>query len=97
MKAKLLVRKSTAHCVSSPTQLEQMLGSGDWLIAAPPARSKSAKNMRLTRERLRSAGWLQLDLWLPPDVIAMVKAAKLPGENYSELFIRLVKTLGISD
>jgi len=96
MKPKMMVHGSLARCISSPEEVERLLSQG-WLIGAPKAKTAMAKRMRVTRERRRAEGWLQLDLWLPPDVIAAVKAAKLPGESYEALFIRLVKKLGASD
>jgi hypothetical protein len=91
MKPKFLVRKSTARCVSSPAQVEEMLRSGDWLLAAPPPRTETAKTMRVLRAKRRAEGWLSLSLWVDPEQRALIKAAKKPGESVVELFMRLIK------
>ncbi|MHC8385101.1 hypothetical protein [Pseudomonas sp. LB3P14] len=92
MKTKLLVRKSTAHCVDSPAQLEQMLLSGDWLLASPlpKARGKDARRMCNLRRDRRLAGWQSLYLWLTPEQAALVEAAKWDNETYVDLLIRLI-------
>lgn len=92
MRPKLLVRKTQARCVDSPTQLEEMLGSGDWLLASPPpkARGKDARRMRNLRRDRRLAGWQSLYLWLTPEQAAVVEAAKWDNETFVELLIRLI-------
>lgn len=93
MKTKMLVRTSQARCVDSPAEQERLLATGDWLIASPKPRSKLAAYMRNRRAERRAAGWLQLDLWLTPAEAEAVKAAKLPGESYEALLVRLVNEL----
>lgn len=94
MKAYRLVRHSQVLTVLSPADAERMLATGDYVLASPKPKSKTAKSMRSLRARRRAEGWLQLDLWLPPDTVAAVKAAKLPGETYEALLVRLVNALG---
>lgn len=96
MKPKMMVHGSLARCISSPEEVERLLSQG-WLIGAPKAKSKFAKNVRTLRAKRRDEGWLQIDMWLPPDVIALVKSARLPAESYGALLVRLVKLLGQSD
>ena len=90
MKPKLLVHPSQARTISSPEEVERLLGMG-WVIGAPKPRTKTAKTMRTLRARRRAEGWQSLLLFLPPDDAAMVKAARRHGEDYAGLLIRLVR------
>lgn len=90
MKPKYLVHGSYARCVSNPVEVERLLSQG-WLIAAPKARTREAKRKRELRSQMRANGWRTLLLWLPPDEAALVAAARLPGEGYAALLVRLVK------
>ncbi|MDM9552977.1 hypothetical protein V0R52_12695 [Pseudomonas asiatica] len=90
MKPKLLVHPSQARTIGNPVEIERLLGMG-WVIAAPKAKTRMAKAMRELRAQRRAAGWQSLLLFLPPEQLAMVKAALLQGESYAELLIRLVR------
>lgn len=94
MKPKMMMHGSLARCISSPEEVERLLNQG-WLIAKPKAKTRDAKSMRLLRARRRDAGWLSLLLWLPPEEVSAVKAAKRAGETYAELLVRLVKQLSL--
>lgn len=90
MKPKLLVPRCYARTISSPEEADRLL-AGDWLLAAPKPRTKSAGRMRALRAQRRAAGWLSFWLWLPPDDAAALKAALRPGEDYAALVLRLIK------
>lgn len=90
MRAKLLVHGSQARCISSPQEVERLLSMG-WVLAMPAPRTPTAKRMRDLRAKRRGAGWQSLLLWLPPDQVAIVKAALRPNESYAELLTRLVQ------
>lgn len=91
MKTYRLVRQSQVMTVLSPDDAERMLATGDWLIAAPKPRSKTAARMRKLNNCRRAEGWTTRTLWFSPENLAAIKAALLPGETYAELFMRLVR------
>lgn len=90
MKPKLLCHPSQARTVSSPAEVERLLGQG-WVLAAPKPRTRMAKRMRTLRERRRSEGWKAFTLWFSAGDAAAVAAAQRPGETLAELIIRLVR------
>jgi len=89
MKPKMLVPSCYARSITSPEEVDRLL-SGDWLLAKPKARTKSASRMRSLRAQRRAAGWLSLYLWLSPEQVAAVKAALREGEDYAGLLVRLI-------
>lgn len=89
MNPKLLVHSSYARTISSPEEVERLLALG-WLLAAPKPKTKMAKSMRSLRQQRRLAGWQSLYLWLSPEQVAAVDAAKCDGETYVALLIRLI-------
>lgn len=70
--------------------------SQGWVIAAPKPKTKTAKSMRSLRARRRAEGWVNVTLWFQAPDLAAVRAARLPGETYSQLLVRLVNELGCS-
>jgi hypothetical protein len=86
---KLLVHPSHARTISSPVEIERLLALG-WVLAAPKPRTKMAKSMRSLRQQRRLAGWQSLYLWLSPEQVSAVDAAKRHGETYVALLIRLI-------
>ncbi|MFK0090176.1 hypothetical protein ACIQUS_23135 [Pseudomonas sp. NPDC090755] len=90
MRAKLLVHGSYARTISSPEEVERLLGMG-WLLAKAKPRTAMAARMRTLRAQRRAAGWQSLLLFLPPEEAALVKAALRQGESYADLLIRLVR------
>lgn len=96
MRPKMMVHGSLARCICDPAEQERLLSMG-WLFGVAKAKTADAKRMRLSRERRRSEGWLQLELWIPPDVIEALKSARLPSESYGALLVRLIKERGSSD
>lgn len=90
VKPKLLVHGSYARTISSPEEVERLLAMG-WLLAGAKPKTRMAARMRTLRAQRRAAGWQSLLLFLPPEQVAMVKAALLQGESYAELLVRLVK------
>ncbi|MNC60296.1 hypothetical protein D3C75_1101650 [compost metagenome] len=90
MKPKMMVHGSYARTISNPDEVERLLAMG-WLLAKAKPKTAMAKRMRSLRARRRAAGWQSLLLFLPPEEVAMVKAALRQGESYAELLVRLVK------
>lgn len=90
MKPKLLVPRCYARAITSPEEVDRLL-AGDYLLAAPKARTKSAGRMRKLRNDRREAGWLSLYIWLDPEQVAAVTSAMRPGESYAELLVRLIE------
>lgn len=90
MRAKMMVHGSQARCISSPQEVERLLGLG-WLLAMPKPRTKDAKRMRNQRQQRRLAGWLSVYFWLSPEEVAAVRAIKRPGESYAALLVRLTR------
>lgn len=90
MRPKMMVHQSQARTITSHEEVERLLAMG-WLLAAPKPRTKDAKRMRCLRQQRRLAGWLSLYLWLSPEEVAAVTAAKRAGETYAELLVRLAK------
>ena len=91
MKTYRLVRQSAVLTVLSPDDAERQLATGDWRMAMPRPRSKTAKTMRELNNRRRAAGWTTRTLWFSPEQLAALKAALLPGETYAELVDRLIR------
>lgn len=96
MRPKLLVHGSYARCISSPEEVERLLSAG-WLLAAPKPKTKAAKTVRLSRERRRAEGWLNLNIWLDAEDLSALRAALFPGETYAGLIMRLIKQQSSSD
>lgn len=94
MKPKLLCHPSQARTVSSPAEVERLLGQG-WVLAAPKPRTRMAKRMRDLRAQRRAAGWVNLTLWVDPEQAAAISAARRPGETVVALIMRLIKKQGL--
>lgn len=90
MKPKLLVPRCYARTITSPEEVDRLL-AGDYLLAAPKARTKAALAKRTERRAMREAGWQQFYFWLSPEDAAIVAAAKQSGESYAALLVRLAK------
>lgn len=95
MKPKLLAHPSHCRTIDSPAEIERLLAMG-WVLAAPKPKTKMAKRMRTLRERRGAEGWVNLTLWFEAQDLAAVRAARLPGETYSQLLVRLVNKQGLS-
>lgn len=95
MKPKYMVHPSQARCIDSPMEQERLAAIG-WLIAQVKPRTKMAARMRTLRERRRAEGWVNLTLWFEAQDLAAVRAARLPGETYSQLLVRLVNKQSLS-
>lgn len=90
MKPKLLVHGSYARTIDNPVEIERLLSQG-WLLAAPKPKTKTTSRMRKLNSERRAAGWTTRTLWFSSEQLAAVRAARLPGESYAELFMRLVR------
>lgn len=86
----VMVHPSYGRTVTSPDDIERLRAQG-WLVANPKPRTKMAKRMRELRQQRAKAGWLSLKLWLAPEHVALVKAARRPGEDYAGLLVRLIQ------
>lgn len=94
MKPKLLCHPSLSRCISSPAEVERLLSQG-WVLAAPKPRTRMAKRMRDLRAQRRAAGWVNLTLWVDPEQVAAISAARRPGETVVSLIMRLIKKQGL--
>lgn len=94
MRPKLLVHPSLARTISSPEEVERLLSQG-WVLAKPKPKTRMASRMRTLRSRRREEGWVNLTLWFMAQDLAAVRAARLPGETYAELIVRLVRKQGL--
>ncbi|TDF77714.1 hypothetical protein [Pseudomonas sp. H9] len=93
MKSKLLVHPSQARTIDNPVEIERLLSQG-WLLAKPKPRTATAKSMRALRTKRRADGWVNLTLWFAAQDLAAVRAARLPGETYAGLLVRLLREQG---
>lgn len=94
VKPKLLVHPSMARTIDNPAEVERLLAAG-WVLAKPKPKTRMASRMRTLRSRRREEGWVNLTLWFMAQDLAAVRAARLPGETYSELVVRLVRKQGL--
>lgn len=92
MKKAVLIapRSACKEMVPSP-DMDRLLSSGSWLLAAPKAKTKKAAEMRALRRGRRADGWASMTLWFTLEQFAAIKAALLPGEDYASLVLRLLE------
>lgn len=93
-KPQYLVHPSQARTIDNPAEAERLLAMG-WVLAKPRPKTKMASRMRAMRRARRAEGWAGLTIWLEAQELAAVRAAKHPGETYSQLLMRLVNKQGL--
>lgn len=91
MKYVLITPRSACKTMVPGPDVDRYLASGSYLRASEKARSKMTPRMRALRAKRRAEGWSNLNLWIHPDDMEVVRAVMQPGEDYAGLLIRLAR------
>jgi|SRR5215510_6810107 len=76
---------------------EAMARLGAWLQEEEQremaADEKSRARLQRLREKRRQAGWMQYELWLPPDAAALLTQLQQPEETPQDTVVRALRAL----